>query len=324
MKKLLIIQTAFIGDVILSTALIENLSQLENCKLDFLLRKGNESLLKNNPHINQVIIWDKQNGKWSSFFQVLKKIRNEKYDYIINLQRFFTMGLLTSLSGAKKTIGFDKNPFSFLFDYKVKHDVNNGKHEVDRNNEILSILQINIINRQPRLYPSSSDFEKVKEFTHQDFITIAPASVWFTKQFPQHKWISLCDTLSAKKIFLLGGKGDIALCEAIQKSSKNKRIEILAGKLNFLASAALMSKAKMNYTNDSAPLHIASAMNAPVKVVFCSTVPQFGFGPVNENGHVIETIEKLSCRPCGLHGFKSCPQKHFNCAENIKIQQLID
>lgn len=324
MKKLLIIQTAFIGDVILSTALIENLSQLKNCKVDFLLRKGNESLLKNNPHINQVIIWDKQNSKWSSFWQVLKKIRGEKYDFVINLQRFFTMGLLTTLSSAKKTIGFDKNPFSFLFDFKVKHDVNNGKHEVDRNNEILSILQLNIINRQPRLYPSSADFDEVKEFMYQDFMTIAPASVWFTKQFPQHKWISLCDELKDQKIFLLGGKGDIALCEAIQKSSKNKKVEILAGKLNFLASAALMSKAKMNYTNDSAPLHIASAMNAPVKVVFCSTVPQFGFGPVNENGRVIETKEKLLCRPCGLHGFKTCPQKHFNCAEGINIQQLID
>jgi len=79
----------------------------------------------------------------------------------------------------------------------------------------------------------------------------------------------------------------------------------------------------MNYVNDSAPLHIASAMKAPVTAIFCSTVPAFGFGPLNANGRVVETTENLDCRPCGLHGYKACPKGHFKCAMNIDPSALL-
>ncbi len=98
----------------------------------------------------------------------------------------------------------------------------------------------------------------------------------------------------------------------------------LAGKLSFLQTAALMKDATMNYVNDSAPLHIASSVNAPVTAIFCSTVPSFGFGPLSEKSFIVEIQEIIPCRPCGLHGFKKCPEKHFKCAYNIKSEQLID
>ncbi|HDO06155.1 MAG TPA: glycosyltransferase family 9 protein, partial [Bacteroidetes bacterium] len=79
----------------------------------------------------------------------------------------------------------------------------------------------------------------------------------------------------------------------------------------------------MNYTNDSAPTHLASAMNAPVAAIFCSTVPEFGFGPLSATSFVIQTTENLFCRPCGLHGKKVCPKKHFKCAETIELKQLL-
>jgi heptosyltransferase-2 len=98
---------------------------------------------------------------------------------------------------------------------------------------------------------------------------------------------------------------------------------VLAEELSLLASAALMEGAAMNYVNDSAPLHIASAMNAPVTAIFCSTVPAFGFGPLRENGRVVETAEKLDCRPCGLHGHRACPKGHFRCALGIGVEQVV-
>jgi len=93
--------------------------------------------------------------------------------------------------------------------------------------------------------------------------------------------------------------------------------------LSFLQSAALMKDATMNYVNDSAPLHFASAVNAPVTAVYCSTVPAFGFGPLSEKKFIVETKEFIECRPCGLHGYKACPQKHFNCAHTIVDDQLL-
>jgi heptosyltransferase-2 len=84
-----------------------------------------------------------------------------------------------------------------------------------------------------------------------------------------------------------------------------------------------MKKALMNYVNDSAPMHLASAVNAPVTAVYCSTVPAFGFGPLSDNSTIIEAFPEPECRPCGLHGLRQCPLGHFNCAETIKTEQLL-
>jgi len=120
----------------------------------------------------------------------------------------------------------------------------------------------------------------------------------------------------------LGAPGDQSACESIKTNSSHPRVMNLAGQLSFLESAALMKGAVMNFVNDSAPMHIASAVNAPVTAIYCSTVPAFGFGPLSDRKFVIETKEELACRPCGLHGFKSCPQGHFKCATTIKISDL--
>lgn len=325
MKKILIIQTAFIGDVILATPVIEKLKQhFPTAQLDFLLRKGNESLLHNNPHLNKVLIWDKKQSKYTHLFNLLSTIRKERYDLVVNLQRFFSTGFITAFSNAAQTIGFDKNPLSFLFSKKVVHQIDQSKeftHEVSRN---LSLIQ-HLTDRQfvrPHLYPSDEDFRKI--IPPQKYICIAPTSVWFTKQFPADKWVSLMDKMSIDvKIYLLGGPPDKVACEAIKKASKHPAIENLAGKLSFLESAALMQQATMNYVNDSAPLHIASAMNATVTAIFCSTVPNFGFTPLSDQSIVIETKEQLDCRPCNLHGFKACPKGHFKCAD-IDTDRLLN
>ncbi len=147
---------------------------------------------------------------------------------------------------------------------------------------------------------------------------MAPASVWFTKQLPEEKWLEMIyKTHIDLTIYLLGGKSDSELCDRLIKKSDNGKVVNLCGKLNLLESAALMSDAEMNYVNDSGPLHIASAMNAPVTAFFCSTVPAFGFGPLSERSFIIETTEKLECKPCGLHGYQQCPLGHFKCGTTI-------
>ncbi len=132
--RFLIIQTAFIGDVILATALLEQLHlAFPDAVLDVLVRKGNEGLLANHPFLNEVLIWHKKETKYRDLWRLLRTIRARKYDAVLNLQRYGTMGLLTALSGAKTTVGFDKNPFSRLFTHQVEHRFEPGVHEVDRN-----------------------------------------------------------------------------------------------------------------------------------------------------------------------------------------------
>jgi len=325
MKKILVIQTAFIGDVVLATSLIENLhQQFPEVKLDILVRNGNESLFQSHPFLNQVLVWDKKNNKYQNWVGLLFKIRSSQYDLVLNAQRFAATGAWTAFSKAKIKIGFDKNPFSFLFTHAVVHQFSEkGQHEIDRNHQLLSSLFLTKV-AMPKLYPTASDELAVSSYQQLPYLCIAPASVWFTKQFSIEKWVDLINEIPFKgPIYLIGGPGDKLLCDQILQKINRKSVVNLAGRLSFLASAALQKKAVLNYVNDSAPMHFASAVNAPVVAVYCSTLPNFGFGPLSDRSFIVQTNEALACRPCGIHGKKQCPLKHFDCAKTIKMDQLI-
>ena len=322
LRSILVIQTAFIGDVILATSVVETLhKKFPAAQIDFLLRKGNESLLENHPYLREVIVFDKSK-KLKNLLALIGRIRKARYDVVVNIQRFATSGIMTALSGARTTIGFDKNPMASFFTKKVPHSVE-GPHEVERKHQLIASL-VGLHPARPRLYPTNANSARVSGFKENPYVTISPASVWFTKQFPAEKWIEFIKVLPPDiHIYLLGGGGDQAAGDELISGSNRQNIINLSGQLSFLESASLMEGALMNYANDSAPMHMASAVNAPVTAIYCSTIPGFGFGPLSDNSFVVETIEKLDCRPCGLHGLKECPLGHFDCAMTIQKEQLV-
>jgi len=325
-RPLLLIQTAFIGDVILATALLDYLHQTEpDTPVDFLVRKGNEGLIQQHPHVRQVLIWDKKQGKYRGLWQLLRQIRASHYNRVITLQRFASTGFLTAFSGATERIGFNKNPFAWGFTRTQPHVIGNGTHEVARNLHLLAPTYQGLLLR-PRLYPTPADEAAAAPYIAQAgrYICIAPTSVWFTKQFPQEQWLKLLATLPPQyRVYLLGGPPDVAACEHLLQASHHTNIVNLAGRLSLLASAALMRGAVLNYVNDSAPMHLCSAVDAPTCAVYCSTVPSFGFGPLSPFARVVEIKGELPCRPCGLHGYAKCPLGHFRCAHDIETAQLL-
>jgi len=326
-EQFLIIQTAFIGDVVLATSLIENLhNAFPGAQIDFMVRKGNEALLQGHPYLRQVLIWDKKKDKLFNLWKLISTIRKTRYDKVINVQRYLATGLMTTLSGAAETIGFDKNPLSFTFKTKVRHvfavstDI---VHEIDRNNLLIAKLTTTPAMR-PRLYPSAEDKQAVAAYKLQNYLTISPASVWFTKQYPAFKWVAFINKIpDSYTICLLGGPGDKPIADEMIKQSTRPGIINLCGSLTFLQSAELMKGANMNYVNDSAPMHFASAVNAPVTAIYCSTIPAFGYGPLSDQRIIVERKKPLYCRPCGIHGKKACPEGHFKCAMEIEDEQLL-
>lgn len=323
MQRFLVIQTAFLGDVILATPVIAELKrQYPNAKVDVLVRKGNEGLLGGNPHISSVLIWNKKDGKYKSLLRLIQTIRSNRYDEVICIQRFFNAGLLTALSKAPSRVGFGSNPFSRFFTRKIEHEFGTGLHEVERNLKLIAHHPDTLTLRQPELFPSQEDVEKVKALVQIPYYCIAPSSVWYTKQLPEEKWVELIKGLPVDHtIYLLGGPDDTEICTTIQQASGHPKVELLAGKLSLLQSAFLMQGAMRNYVNDSGPLHLASAMNAPVTAFFCSTIPAFGFGPLSEDTQVME-VPDLSCRPCGMHGHRACPKGHFDCGFLQPMEQV--
>jgi len=328
LKKILIIQTASLGDVILATPLIEKLHHFyPKARIDFLLKYGYEDLLRGHPYLKFVMVWDKTEHKYRHLKELIEVVREHKYDLVVNAQRYASSGLITALSGAKYRVGFSKNPLSLFFSRRVRHRIGrriDNPHEIERNLKLIESFTDKTIFK-PVLYPSKHDFARVSQYKTRKFITVSPASLWFTKQFPKEKWSSFLALLDVDTtVYFLGSKNDKELCDEIILLSGHTNCLNLAGKLSVLESAALMKDALMNYTNDSAPLHLASAMNAPVAAIFCSTVPGFGFGPLSETSYIIQTKEQFKCRPCGIHGLKSCPKHHFRCALSIENRQLLE
>ncbi len=332
MKRFLIVQTAFLGDVVLATGVLEKLHAFfPDAAIDLVVRKGNEGLFAGHPFLRKVHVWNKGKGKYGSLLGLIRDLRRTEYDHVINGQRFLSTGLMTVLARGGERVGYDRNPLSRLFTRRVPHVIGDGRHEMDRLNALIAHLTDGV-RPLPRLHPSATHRAEVAAVlgasgpahastTLPPYFCIAPASVWFTKQWPAHKWTELIRVLPADhRILLIGASGDAALCERIARAAG--RGEVLAGRLSLLGTAVLMEGAVMNHVNDSAPLHIASAMNAPVTVVFCSTVPAFGFGPLRANGRIVEVRGTLDCRPCGLHGHKTCPKGHFRCAEEIATDQV--
>jgi len=329
MQKILVIQTAFIGDVVLATSILEELhAALPDAELHFMVRKGNEGLLNGHPYLHKTWVWNKQKNKLGNLRRMRKAVRREKFDIVVNVQRFFATGFLTAFSGAKQKIGYNKNPLSFLFTKRVPHVISTPEHpihEIDRCHELIKDITGVSHAFKPRLYPTPEDYEKVKPYKDAPYVCIAPASVWFTKQYPPAQWAALLIRLPSNlQAYLLGSPADQRLCDEIIRLTPGAKAQSLAGKLSLLQSAALQQDAKMNYVNDSAPMHFASAVNAPVTAVYCSTIPAFGFGPVSDKSFIVEVQEKLDCRPCGLHGKRECPLGHFHCAKWIKDEQLLE
>ncbi len=321
-KRILIIQTAFIGDVILATSLIEFFKGVFiNAEIDFVLRKSNALILEGDPRVNRLIKWDKSQQKIKGLLKVIKEIREVNYDFVINTHRFGSSGLMTAFSKSKAKIGYDNNPLSFFYTKKIKHIIGDGRHEVDRLKDL--VMEISDEKLKPKLHTSALSREKVSKYQNEPYIVIAPNSVWFTKQYPLEKWIEFLDNSSFNgNVYPIGAPSEISHSQRIVDKTKRQEVINLCGDLSLIESAALMSGAQMNYTNDSGPMHLCSAVNAPVKAIYCSTIPAYGFGPLSDDSEIIETKIDLPCRSCGVHGHNSCPEGHFKCGTTISWEQL--
>lgn len=326
-KKVLIIQTAFAGDVILTLPLVQVLKEkYPESEISFLCIPGVANLLENNPCIDEVIIYDKKKTDkgFFRFWKFIRLIKEKNFDVIISPHRSLRSTLLANYSGCKNTISFDVSALSFKYKSRVIYKSN--VHEIIRNLSLLAPLGIveNEI-KTPELFPSEDDKEAVSKLLaefkiEQDekFFTIAPGSVWFTKAFPDHKFAKILSVLNDFdfKVVMVGGSEDAGLCSKIKVLGKNLRAYNAAGRLTYLQSAELIKRSKVLLTNDSAPLHLANAVGTRVLAVFGATIPEFGFYPIGKNDLIYET-KGLKCRPCGIHGGNRCPVKTFDCMNKI-------
>ncbi len=327
-KNILIVQTAFLGDVILTTGLIRGTHQVfPDAAIDVLVIPQTAGVLKNNPYIREILLFDKRSNKLKAFRQTLKLLRAKRYAVVITPHRSFTTGMLIKLAGIPERVGFDVSPIRHFLTHRVA--VPATGHTSQKNVHLLSAFGRKKVCPESELFPSEKDKAKVRllmnNFTNRrPTIAIAPGSVWPTKRWPKSYFEELTETLKNDfNLVFIGSKEERDLCAEIIDSAGAKTALNLAGILTILESAAAIQQCDLMICNDSGALHIANAVQTDVFAFFGPTIQSFGFYPYRSNDHVFEVID-LYCRPCGKHGHKSCPEKHFRCMLEITPQMVIE
>jgi len=334
--KILVIQTAFIGDVILITPLLKGIKEIyPNSELDVVVHPKCWNVLHNNPYVNK--IWNLEKRNLLVFIRFIFKIRRVKYDISVSPHSSFRSGLISLLGGIKCRIGFKRNLQQYLLTKSIIHDKTG--HKVYKNLRLLELLpNCSGVAPSPKtcLYPIEKNYKKVEKLmagvnpATTKSVLIAPGSVWFTKRWPLEKYALLTEKLISKgyTIFLSGSAGEKSINEYILHRTLNKypdksnHIICTAGKFDLLDTAALIEKVDLVICNDSGTLHIANAMQTTVFAFFGPTVKSIGYFPLGEKDYVFEV--DLPCRPCGKHGGKKCPKKHFNCMEMITVDDVFE
>ena len=297
--KILIIHTAFIGDIVLSTPLIQKLKDLyPKSEIDYLTLPTNQSVLYNNPNLNEIILYDKK-GKdkgIKGFLKVLKILKQKKYDYAVIPHRFIKSILLAKLAKIPDIVGFDVATGSSLLDKKVHYDMK--KHEVER---LLNLVEYEGEKIPVRIYPAKENFVKIEKMLknsgytgkkEQKLILVAPGSQRPEKMWPIEKYRKVIQKLKKNENYFIGITGSKSEKELPLNFEKDKNVIDFRGEISLVEFGALISKADVVVGNDSSPIHIASGFEKPFVIgIFGPGKRSLGFFPWTEKSNVIEDNE---------------------------------
>lgn len=318
MTDSLVVQTSFLGDMVLTTPLFAYLAK--SGPVDVVCTPAAASLVANNPSIREVIAYDKRGTERGArgFAKLASRLREKQYDAAYMAQGSVRSGALTAMASIADRVGFATSAGRFFYTTKVVPVENT--HHVAR---LLSLgtrdprRGVSSREMQPHLYPGDTERTTVDALVNGalgPFVALAPGSVWATKRWPFYA--DLARALAGEAtIIVVGAEADRPLAAEIVSATKGEAIDA-TGRLSLLASAELIGRASLLVTNDSAPQHLASAMNTPTLAIFGPTVPEFGFGPLADRSRILGRTG-LECRPCDRHGPQKCPLGHWRCMREI-------
>jgi heptosyltransferase-2 len=325
----LLIQTAFLGDVILTTPLLAGLAARHG-PVDVVTTPAAAPLLETHPAVRRVIPFDKQRADrgWKGVVALAKRLAAERYERAYLPHRSLRSAALALLARIPARVGF-RGGWSFL--YTESRRKPGSGHETDR---LLALADLEPGAYPPHLRPSPEDTRVVGDLLSQagiaenaGIVALAPGSIWGSKRWPYYG--ELARRLSSRDRFdiaIVGGPEDASQGEEIRRTAEDgggrRTVVNACGTLTLRQSAALIARAAVLVTNDSAPLHLATAMGTPIVAIFGPTLPSFGFGPIAA-GDVALGVDALPCRPCSHHGPPRCPLGHHRCMRDIGPEVVV-
>jgi heptosyltransferase-2 len=323
----LIVQTSFLGDVVLTTPLIAELASRGS--VDVLVTPRGADLLANNPHVSRLVVFDKRGGErgLAGLVSAARTVRPTTPDSIAYCaQGSVRTALVALVGGYRARVGFETSAGRWLYTHRVPYL--HHRHHAERLLRLALGPDAPVTPQQlrPRLYPGSDEHEAVDSVLQgaaheqETLLALAPGSVWATKRWPYYP--ELARHLADRgRIVVIGSEADAELARDIVEATGGSAIDA-TGKLSLLASAELLSRCDLLVTNDSAPQHLASAMGTPTVTIFGPTVAEFGFGPLAPKARVVGHAS-MPCRPCDAHGPRVCPLGHWRCMRELDAQRVL-
>jgi len=315
----LVIQTAFLGDVVLTTPLLSVLAERYG-PVDVVTTPAAAPLLESHPAVAEVVRYDKRGADagLGGLWRLGLLLRQRRYRRAFLPHRSLRTAVLALLAGATERTGFADAAGAVTYTNRIPRP--RGGQESDR---LLALADVSSVHpERPRLSLTTADRAAAAEWLRErgiapGFVAMAPGSIWGTKRWPYYP--ELAAVLGAP-IVVVGGRDDVALGTAVTAAAEGRSWNA-AGELGLRASAALLERASVLVTNDSAPLHFATAVGTPVVAIFGPTVPELGFGPRGPRDAVVQQ-SGLACRPCSSHGPRVCPLGHHRCMLELSVERV--
>jgi len=322
MDKILVVQTAFLGDVILMTPLLRALRQIfPAARIDVLVRPQFVSALQGNPHVAGVLTFEKKKRLVPEFIRLVGVLRRERYTIAVTPHSSPATALLLWLGGVPRRVGFNRYAARHLLTDRLPHG--RGMHKTEKIMHLMQAFSTDEFDRTTQMFPGEDDRALAAQLApDENTIVLAPGSVWATKRWPAAHYAQLADMLTQAgyPVVFSGGRDEKALCDEIIAATGHN-LPNYAGRLSIIQSAALFQRCRLLVCNDSGALHIANAVGTPVYAIFGPTVTALGFYPYRPHDRIFQV--ELHCRgTCGSHGGKACPLGHHNCMNKIPPQQV--
>ena len=317
-RTALVIQTAFLGDVVLTTPLLSVLAERHG-PVDVVTTPAAASLLETHPAVRSVIRYDKNAADkgWRGIKRLSSELRTRRYATVYLPHRSLRSAALALFSGAGERVGFSRSVAALTYTRRVSRP--RTGHEAER---LLALAGPNPGSPPVSLGLTTADQAEADNWLAAHgvgprFVALAPGSIWGTKRWPYFPQLA---AVLDRSCVIVGSAEDGALAGSIMAAAPG-RVMSAAGALGLRASAALIRRAAVLVTNDSAPLHLATAVSTPVVALFGPTVPEFGFGPRRE-GDAALGLTGLACRPCSRHGPETCPLGHHRCMRELAVETV--
>jgi heptosyltransferase II len=334
MRRVLVVQTAFLGDIVLTTPLLRELKRLDAaCEVTVLTTPLGRAILAGHPCVDAIVTHDKKgaDGGPVGVGRAALALRRERFDVAVAAQRSSRTGILVRVAGAPRRIGFAGAAGRWAYTASVPWDA--ARHAVHRYLALAGPLggDPERADPQPSLAVGEAARAKVEALLKDagigaadPVLAVSPGSIWGTKRWTPEGFAEVvreAPSLGTAPV-LVGAPDESALCREVAALSGG-RVPVLAGVTGIPELVALLARARALVVGDSGPGHIASAVGTPVVAIFGPTVPAFGYTPYGPAHRIVEHAN-MPCRPCDRHGPPVCPLGHHRCMTEIPARRVLD